>query len=90
MGNDLDLALTLLRDLDNVTEVADTAVNLDLVLKELLEGGDVEDLVAGWLRSVDDELCITSPVSFSLFPFERGILSWVGKMGDVYQNIPSW
>lgn len=56
MRDDLDLPITLLRDLDGIAQVSDTAVNLDLVLEELLEGGDIEDLVAGGLRSVDDEL----------------------------------
>ena len=56
VGNDLDLAVTLLRDLDGLAEVADAALNLDLLVEELLEGGDVEDLVRGGLRSVDDEL----------------------------------
>lgn len=56
VSNDLDLALASLGDDDVVTEVADTALNLDAVVQELLEGGDVEDLVASGLRSVDDEL----------------------------------
>lgn len=56
MGNDLNLALTSLADDDVVTEVADTAVDLDLVLEELLEGSGVEDLVASGLLGVDDEL----------------------------------
>lgn len=56
MGNDLDLAITLLGDLDGLAKVADTALNLDLLVQELLEPGDIEDLVAGGLRSVDDEL----------------------------------
>ena len=56
VSDDLDLALTLLGDLDNVAEVSDTAVNLDLVLEELLESGDVEDLVRRRLGGVDDEL----------------------------------
>jgi hypothetical protein len=56
VGNDLDLALALLGDLDGVAEVADAALNLDLLVQELLEGRDVEDLVAGGLGSVDDEL----------------------------------
>lgn len=60
MGDDLDLAIADLRDRDGVTEVADTALDLDLVVKELLEGGDVEDLVGGRLRSVDDVLQKTS------------------------------
>lgn len=56
MGDDLDLALASLLDNDGVAEVASAAVNLDLVLKELLEGSGVEDLVAGGLLGVDDEL----------------------------------
>lgn len=56
VGNDLDLAVTLLGDLDLVAEVANTALNLDLLVQELLEGGDIEDLVGGRLGGVDDEL----------------------------------
>ena len=56
MGNDLNLAITDLGDLDGLAEVADAALNLDLLGEELLEGRDVEDLVAGGLRSVDNEL----------------------------------
>lgn len=56
VGNDLDLAVTLLGDLDGLAEVADAALDLDLVLQELLEGVDIEDLVGGRLGGVDDEL----------------------------------
>jgi len=56
VGNDLDLAIALLGDDDVVAEVVGAALDLDAVLEELLEGGDVEDLVVGGLRSVDDEL----------------------------------
>lgn len=56
MGEDLDLAIANLGDDDVVTEVADAALNLDAVVEELLEGGDIEDLVARGLRSVDDVL----------------------------------
>lgn len=56
MGNDLDLAITLLLDDNVVAQVVGAALDLDAVLEELLEGGDVEDLVVGGLRSVDDEL----------------------------------
>lgn len=56
MGNDLDLAVALLGDLNGLAEVADATLNLDLLVQELLEGGDIEDLVARRLRSVDDEL----------------------------------
>jgi hypothetical protein len=54
--NNLDLAITLLRDLDGVTEVTGTAVNLYAVVKELLKGSDIEDLVVRGLGGVDDEL----------------------------------
>jgi len=53
---DLDLSITNVLDLDLVAEVTNTVIDLDLVLEELLEGGDVEDLVAGRLRGVDDVL----------------------------------
>ena len=56
VGGDLDLALTLLLDNNVVAEVVGAALNLDAVLEELLEGGDIEDLVAGRLRSIDDVL----------------------------------
>lgn len=56
MGNNLDLALALLLDNNVVAKVVGAALDLDAVLEELLEGSDVEDLVARGLRSVDDEL----------------------------------
>ena len=45
MSDNLDFALSLLRDHHGVTQVAYPSVDLNLVVKELLEGGDVEDLV---------------------------------------------
>jgi hypothetical protein len=56
VSHDLDLAIARLGDDDVVAEVADAALDLDAVVQELLEGGDVEDLVARGLRGVDDEL----------------------------------
>lgn len=56
VGNNLNLAVAGLRDGNGLAQVADAAVNLDAVGKVLLEGGDVENLVAGGLRGVDDEL----------------------------------
>lgn len=56
VGNNLDLAIAGLRDLDGLAEVAGAAFDLDALVEELLESRDVEDLVAGGLRSVDDEL----------------------------------
>lgn len=63
MGNDLDLAIALLGDGDGVAQVVGAALDLDALLEELLEGGDVEDLVARGLRSVDDELRTHKSVS---------------------------
>ena len=60
MSNNDNLAITLSRDLDGITEVTDTVVDLDTLVQKLLEGTDVENLVGGWLRSVDDELRTTS------------------------------
>jgi hypothetical protein len=56
VSSDLDLALTLLLDNDVVTKVVGATLDLDAVLEELLEGSDIEDLVAGRLRSIDDVL----------------------------------
>lgn len=56
VSNDLDLAIALLGDLDDVAEVAGAALNLDAVVEELLESLDVEDLVVDGLAAVDDEL----------------------------------
>jgi hypothetical protein len=55
VGDDLDLAVGV-GDLDGVAEVAGAALDLDLLVEELLEREDVEDLVAGGLLGVDDEL----------------------------------
>lgn len=54
--NDLNLAIPLLTDLHRVAEVVGTIVDLDLIVQEFLERGDVEDLVRGGLGGVDDEL----------------------------------
>lgn len=56
VSDDLNLAITNLGDLNRLAKVAYTALNLDPVVQELLEGGDIEDLVVGGLRSIDDVL----------------------------------
>lgn len=56
MGRDLDLAVAGLADGDVVAQVVGAALDLDAVLQELLKGRHVEDLVAGRLLRVDDEL----------------------------------
>lgn len=64
VGDDLDLAVVEVGDGDAVAEVAGQAVDLDAGLQEGGEGGGVEDLVVGGLRSVDGVLfavCQQSP-----------------------------
>ena len=56
MCNNLNLPITLLADLHSVAEVAHSVVDLYLVVQELLESGDVEDLIGGGLGGIDDEL----------------------------------
>lgn len=56
MSDNDDLSLSLLGDVDDVSEVSGAALNLDLVVQELLESSDIEDLVGSGLGSVDDEL----------------------------------
>jgi hypothetical protein len=45
MRHNLDLAIADTLDFDLVAEVAGAAFDLDAVVQELLEGGEVEDLV---------------------------------------------
>lgn len=45
MCDDLDLPFTLLADLNRVAQITHAVIDLDLVVEELLESGDVEDLV---------------------------------------------
>jgi hypothetical protein len=56
VSDNLNLAIANLGDDDLVAEVSDAALNLDAVVEELLESRDIEDLVVGGLRSVDNEL----------------------------------
>lgn len=76
MSDNLDLAVTGLGDDDLVAEVANAALDLDTVVQELLEGGDVEDLVARGLRGVDDVL--------------REVLEGESNTVTMTTNIPSW
>lgn len=64
MSDDNNFSIALLGDLDRVTKVSNTAINLDLIVEELLERADVENFVGGGLGCVDDELSteiISSP-----------------------------
>lgn len=56
MCDDLDFPLTLLANLYGIAQITHAIVDLDLVVEELLESGNVEDLVRGGLGGVDDEL----------------------------------
>lgn len=73
VSDNLDLALTNLGDDNIVTEVADTALDLDAVVEKLLKGGDIEDLVARGLRSVDDVLLgdLLGLATTSLLPIKQ-------------------
>ncbi len=63
MCNDLNFSIPLLADRDCVAQITNTVVNLDLLIQKLLEGGDVEDFVRGWLGRIDNELSRSSCVS---------------------------
>lgn len=56
MGNNFNLAITLLANLYRIAEIANAIVDFDLVVKEFFKGGDIEDLVRGRLGCVDDIL----------------------------------
>jgi len=56
MRNNLDLSITLLANHDGIAQVTGAAVDLDAVMEELLEGGEIEDFVVDGLGGVDDEL----------------------------------
>jgi len=51
--DDLDLAIADLADGDVIAQVARAALDLDAIVQELLEGGEVEDFVGDGLRAVD-------------------------------------
>jgi len=74
MCDDFDLAITRLGDLDIVTQVANTAVDLDAIMQELLERRDIKNLVVRWLGGVDDILPqdLLGLLCASLFHCERG------------------
>jgi hypothetical protein len=56
MCHHFDLAIPNLRDCYRVSEVADTIVDLDFVVEEFLECGQIEDLVADGLGAIDSVL----------------------------------
>ena len=64
MRNNLDLPISLLANLHRIAEVPDTIVDLDLIVQELFESGDIEDLVRGRLRGVDYELSRNGQISY--------------------------
>lgn len=92
MSNDLDLPIAGLGDLYGIAQVSDTALDLDAVVEELLEGGEVEDLIGDRLGGVDHELL--SGVSLV---YGGGLLlgcafmsQWpMGLGGEYERNLPS-
>ena len=67
MCDNLDLAITSLGDGDLVAQVASPALDLDLVVQELLECIQIEDLVGNGLRAVDGVLLVASQHRFLHF-----------------------
>lgn len=80
MCDDLNFSTTNLRDLDVVAEVTGTAFDLDAVVQELLEGGQVEDLVAHGLAAVDGVLSQFISTS-NTGPGNRGVSPYL--LGDL-------
>lgn len=79
MGDHLELPIADLRDADVVPEVAGAALDLDTVVEELFERGQVEDLVADRLAAVD---CVLGSKSANL----RASCSretWTCLLGDL-------
>ena len=80
VSDNLNLAIARLGNQDIVTEVTDTSLDLDAVVQEFLESGDIEDLVAGRLRGVDDELFLESvslPMKYNLKRRRKVHTFWV-------------
>lgn len=56
MGKHNDFPIALLRYLNDISEVADAAINLNLVVEEFLKLTDIEDFIAGRTRGIDYKL----------------------------------
>lgn len=56
VGSDGDLGISTTGNLDGITKVVGAALDLDAIVKVLLESGGIEDLVVGGTRAVNDEL----------------------------------
>ena len=80
MRNDLNLPLTLLADLYCIAKISDTIIDLDLIMQEFLKRRDIEDLIRGRLRSVDDEL---QPIS----PYSQGALRFKGRCTHLLRDL---
>ena len=83
MRYNLNFAISRLRDLDGIAEVTDAPVDLDLLVEELLEGADIENLVAGGLRGVDDELCRNYGQRTMTIAIRRGCLTLLVTLGPL-------
>ena len=76
MCDHLDLAISDLGDADVVAEVSGAALDLDAIVKELLKGRQVEDLVADRLAAVDGVLGKKSATRQRCAAFMNDIPSW--------------
>lgn len=87
MANNLDLSISNLRDRDLIAEITGSTFNLDLLVEELLEGGQIEDLVAYGLRAVDGVL-----LTYQRRPYlvSLGSIGWIVTSGLVdVVDVPS-
>lgn len=75
MADHLDLAISSLGDRDLVTQVASSALDLNLIVEELLESAQIKDLIADWLRAVDGVLYLVSKMTYTGWKYKSS-LSW--------------
>lgn len=75
MGNNFNLPITLLADLHHISKIPYSVIDLDLIVQELFEGGNIEDFIAGGLTCIDDKLNgPISSISFSETSRKRTLL----------------
>lgn len=75
MADNLDLAISSLGDRDLITQVASSALDLNLIVEELLESAQIKDLIADWLRAVDGVLYLVSKTTYTGWKYKSS-LSW--------------
>ena len=56
MCNDLDFSIALLADLHRVAQISHPIVDLNFVVQEFFEGGDIKDFIGRRLGGINDKL----------------------------------